>query len=111
MSNPLNRKLVLEAPASTPDGIGGRQGGWTALGTHWAHVEARTGRLEAGEGYPRARVPYRITIRSMPPDAPSRPKAGQRFREGERIFEIRAVADEGTDLRFLTCFADEEVAG
>lgn len=106
----LNRKLTLEARGAVPDGAGGRSGAWTALGTHWAHIEARTGRFEAGEEFPRARVPYRITLRTMPQDAPSRPKPGQRFVEGTRIFQIRTVADADTDMRYLVCFADEEVA-
>lgn len=104
----LNRKVVLEARVRSADGAGGAQGGWTALGEHWAHIEARTGRIESGEEYPRSRVPYRITIRSVPPGAEGRPEAGQRFREGTRAYAIRAVADAASDTRFLTVFADEE---
>ncbi len=110
MSFQLSRKLTLEERQGGGDGSGGQVGGWTALGVHWGHVEARTGRYERGEGYPRARVPYRITVRAVAPDAPSRPKPGQRFREGDRIFRIRSVADEGARLRYLICYVDEEVA-
>ncbi len=110
MTVQLSRKLTLEDRVGGGDGAGGNVGGWTALGVHWAHVEAQTGRYERGDGYPRARVPYRITIRAVAPDAPSRPKAGQRFREGDRLFRIRSVADDGARLRYLVCLADEEVA-
>ncbi|MEM9969553.1 MAG: head-tail adaptor protein [Pseudomonadota bacterium] len=110
MSMQMSRKLTLEERLGGSDGAGGKLGGWTALGVHWGHVEARTGRFETGEGYPRSRVPYRIIIRAVAPDAPSRPKAGQRFREGNRIYRIRSVADQGERLRYLVCLADEEVA-
>jgi len=106
----LSRKLVLEARGSTGDGAGGRTGGWQVLGTHWAQVEARLGRYETGDGYPRARVPYKVTLRAMPQDAPSRPQAGQRFVEGSRVYLIKVVADEANDARYLICHADEEVA-
>ena len=52
---------------------------------------------------------FRITIRAVPPTSPSRPEAGQRFREGTRVFLIRAVAD-AKDARHLICYVDEETA-
>ncbi len=111
MSIRLARKLELQERSGASDGAGGATRSWSTLGTHWAHIEARTGRYERGEGYPRARVPYKITIRAVAPSAVSRPKPGQRFLEGTRVFKIRAVADEDSDARYLVCFADEEVAG
>lgn len=105
----LGRKLVLEARVRNGDGAGGFSGGWVALGTHWGAVEPATGRLERGEEAARSRVSYRITVRAVPPTSPSRPKPGQRFRDGTRLFDIRAVRDS-SDLRFLECFVDEEVA-
>ena len=110
MTPRLSRKLVLEAREAVGDGAGGRSGGWQVLCTHWAQVEARLGRFEKGDGFPRARVPYKVTIRSMPQDALSRPKAGQRFVEGARVYLIKAVPDEATDARYLICYVDEEVA-
>lgn len=103
----LSRKLELEERARSADGAGGFTGGWIALGTHWAAVEPLTGRLEAGEGGARSRAGYRVTIRAVPPVSPSYPKAGQRFREGTRVYDIRAVA-QGTDARHLVCAVDEE---
>ncbi len=105
----FSRMLELEAPVRSADGAGGFSGSWSVLGTHWGTVEPGSGRLESGEGYPRARVPYRIIIRAVPPTSVARPKPGYRFRDGTRVFEIRAVQDS-SDARFLTCLVDEEEA-
>ncbi len=105
----LSRKLLLEARVRSTDGAGGYSGGWSVLGTHWGAVEPRSGRLETGEEYARGRASYRVTIRAVPPTSLSRPKPGQRFRDGARIFAIRSVRDS-SDLRFLTCDVDEEEA-
>lgn len=105
----LSRKLELQSLSRTPDGSGGFVSSWASLGIHWAAVEPGRGRLEAGDGYARTKASYRITIRSVPPLSVARPRAGQRFREGERVYLIRAVA-EATDARHLTCYVDEEAA-
>ena len=110
MTVQLTRKLTLEERQGGGDGAGGQVGGWTALGVHWGLIVPSSGRYERGEGYPRSRVPHRITVRAVAPDAPSRPKPGQRFREGDRIYHIRAVQDLGPRVRFLMCLVDEEVA-
>lgn len=105
----LNRKLLLEARSRSEDGAGGYSGSWSVLGTHWGAVEPRSGRLETGEEFARSRSSYRVTLRAVPPNSLSRPKPGQRFRDGARVFAIRSVQD-GSDLRFLTCNVDEEEA-
>lgn len=105
----LNRKLVLEARNRNEDGAGGFSGSWVALGTHWGAVEPASARLERGEALARSRASYRVTLRAVPPQSSARPKAGQRFRDGARLFDIRVVRDS-TDLRFLECLVDEEVA-
>lgn len=104
----LSRKLVLEARSRSEDGAGGFSGNWVALGTHWGAVEPASGRLERGEEQARSRASFRVTLRAVPPASSARPKAGQRFRDGVRLFEIRAVRDS-SDLRFLECVVDEEV--
>ena len=106
----LNRRLVLEAPERVPDGAGGYVDGWITLGTLWAEVVARTGREKQGEAVPVSNVGYRITVRGAPVGATNRPLPDQRFREGTRVFRILAVAEHDHDGRFLTCFAEEEVA-
>lgn len=105
----LSRKLVLEHRVRSDDGAGGFSGIWADLGTHWGAVEPLTGRLERGEEHARSRTRYRVTVRAVPPSSTARPKAGQRFRDGARVFDIRAVTDS-SDVRFLTCVVDEEAA-
>lgn len=106
----LERALVLETPLRVGDGAGGYIRDWQPLGVHWAAVKAGTGREIAAFAATVSRVPYRITLRAIPYGTPSRPVAGQRFREGDRIFNIVAVAEQGTDARYLTCHALEETA-
>ncbi|MFD0979832.1 head-tail adaptor protein [Tropicimonas aquimaris] len=104
----LTRKLTLETLERTPDGAGGFEESWTVLGTLWAEVKAGTGKETEEEFLTLSSVPYRITVRSAAPGAPSRPKPDQRFREGARVFRILAVADADARGRFLSCFTREE---
>ncbi len=106
----LNRKLVLEAPVRAADGSGGCTESWQALGTHWAEVTARSGAERQVAGVPVSRVSYRIVVRGAPEGSVMRPAPDQRFREGDRRFVIRAVAERDGRGQYLTCFADEEVA-
>ena len=110
MSSPnLNRVLLLEVPTRTPDGGGGFSEGWATLGEVWADVRARTGRERNEAGLPLSTVGYRIVVRAAPAGHPQRPMPDQRFRDGNRLFLIRAVAENDASGRYLTCFADEEV--
>lgn len=106
----LNRKLDLEAPVRVADGAGGYTESWTALGSVWAEVTARTGIERFKAGVQVSRVSYRIVVRAAPQGSDRRPQPDQRFREGGRVFLIRAVADRDPNGAYLTCFADEEVA-
>ena len=106
----LNRQLMLEAPERVADGAGGWSESWAALGMLWADVSARTGRDARGETAGLSVAPYRIIVRAAPVGAVSRPVPGQRFRDGTRVFAIRAVAEADKGGRYLTCFAEEEVA-
>ncbi|NVO55622.1 phage head closure protein [Rhodobacteraceae bacterium B1Z28] len=106
----LNRKLVLEAPVRSADGAGGYTETWEALGTLWAEVTARSGSERAIAGIPVSRVSYRIVVRGASEGSSMRPAPDQRFREGNRRFVIRAVAERDPRGQYLTCFVDEEVA-
>lgn len=111
MSAPvLSRRLVLEAPVRVPDGAGGAIESWTSLGTLWADVRPRSGRERAQAGEPVSIMAYRIVVRGAPVGSAQRPAPEQRFRDGARLYLIRAVAEHDPAGRFLTCFADEEVA-
>jgi head-tail adaptor len=105
----LTRPLVLEAPARVGDGAGGFTEVWEVRGTLWAEVEARTGREGPGEGASVARAAFRITVRAAPQGAPSRPLAGQRLRDGARVFAILAVTESAAGPQYLTLWAEEEV--
>lgn len=105
----LSRCMVLEAPLRVADGAGGFSETWEPLGRLWAEVTPRTGGERAGEELTLARVPYRIVVRAAPQGAPSRPVPGQRFREGMRFFQIRAVTEADGRGKYLTCFAEEEI--
>jgi head-tail adaptor len=106
----LGRRLVLENAARVADGAGGFIETWAALGVLWAEVRPGKGRSAEGESVALSRVPWRITVRAALPGTLARPIAGQRFREGGRVFRILAVAEADAAGRYLTCDADEETA-
>lgn len=106
----LNRALVLEGVERLSDGAGGYTETWTVLGTLWAAFTPGSGSDVPGEEQILASVPYRIIVRGAAFGSASRPKAGQRFREGARLFSILAVTETDPSGKFLTCFAREEVA-
>jgi head-tail adaptor len=106
----LSRALVLEAPLRVPDGAGGFAESWQALGTLWAEVVPGAGRDVAGEANLLGAVGYRITVRGAVPGSDRRPVPGQRFREGNRVFAVLAVAERDPGGMYLTCFAREEVS-
>ena len=105
----LNWRLTLEAPAHAPDGAGGFAEVWTALGVVWADLTARTGRETFRGGAAVSRVPFSIIVRAAPVGHPERPVPNQRFRDGNRLFHIRSVAERDPEGRYLVCTADEQV--
>lgn len=105
----LNQALVLEAPERVSDGAGGFVEGWIALGTLWAEITARGGREATQIGTAVSRTGFKIVVRGASFGTPERPKPQQRFRHGDRIFAIEAVAERDPEGRYLTCFAEEEV--
>ncbi len=107
---PVNptRRLVLEAVARVPDGMGGFAVSWVARGTLWGDVRPGTGREVADAFLARPEVALRIFVRGAPVGAPSRPVAGERFREGGRVYPIRAVAEADPRGAWLVCFCVEE---
>ncbi|TDE40318.1 phage head closure protein [Antarcticimicrobium sediminis] len=111
MSAPvLARQLLLETPVRLPDGAGGVIESWTPIGALWAEVRPRTGRERAEAGTPVSTMGYRIVVRGAPVGSVQRPTPEQRFRDGARLYRIRAVAERDPAGQFLICFADEEVA-
>ena len=106
----LNRKLVLEHAVRSPDRAGGYATLWSALGTLWAEITPGAGAERGANGLALSRVPLKITVRAAPAGSDARPMAGQRFREGVRVYTILAVAERDSQARFLVCHAEEEVA-
>lgn len=106
----LNRHLVLEAPGRSPDEAGGYTETWQPIGEVWAQIVARTGREVVGGTAQQSRTGYKITVRAAPHGASSRPKPEQRLRDGSRLFRIEAVTEQDIQGRYLTCYAQEEVA-
>lgn len=104
----LNRKLTLEAPDRVADGAGGYVTTWSVRGELWAAVRAGSGNEAERAGLSISTVPYKITVRAAPDGAPSRPVAGQRLRDGGRVFRVLAVTEADAAARYLTCFAREE---
>lgn len=107
----LRRPLVLETLTRAPDGLGGFSESWVARGTLWAEVVPGAGRELVREEVTGSSVPLRITVRGARIGAPSRPAAGDRFREGGRSFRIVAVTERDPAGRYLLCFAHEELPG
>lgn len=92
-----------------PDGSGGYIAAWTPLGTLWADVAARSGRQDFVAGEVRPRVRFRILVRAAPVGATSRPHSDQRFRDGERVFNILTVAEGDPRGLYLEISAEEGV--
>ena len=112
MSAPcLNRALVLEERIETADGAGGLRQTWNALGTLWTEVRNSSGREVGGLGFARSTVSLKIRLRAMPHGSAMRPRPEQRFRDGNRIYRIKAVAEADPVGRYLICYANEEVVG
>ncbi|MGB0853834.1 MAG: head-tail adaptor protein [Pikeienuella sp.] len=103
----LTTRVVLEERVASPDGAGGEGDHWTAVGVHFIALLARS----AAEGQTGLRehgaVSYRATLRHAPHGSAARPRPDQRFREGERIFNILGVADADDRKQWLTCWLEE----
>lgn len=104
----LNRLMVLEGPVRTPDGAGGHDTTWTTLGSLFVDIKKGTGRQVTGQIAALSRGTFRAIVRAAPIGSPSRPKPGQRLREGSRFFRIDAVMEYDRGGHYLTCFVLEE---
>lgn len=107
----LTRKLQLEAPRRDADGAGGFTTTWVVLGQVWGDVAARSGRIRRSGGrLPVSQLRYRVTLRATPAGSAARPRPGQRFREGDRLYRILAVAEDDAAARYLVCDTEEETS-
>ncbi|MBW7055714.1 head-tail adaptor protein [Paracoccus bogoriensis] len=104
----LDVELTLENGARIADGMGGHRLNWQEIGRLWASLRARSGREKGSGAGLVSVVQWRITVRAAPAGDPRRPRPGQRFRLGARLFRIEAVAEADAGGRYLDCFAREE---
>ncbi|MGX5732825.1 phage head closure protein [Bosea thiooxidans] len=98
----LRRRFMLEAPVGTPDGIGGATQIFEIKAAFWAQLEWLSGSEIWRQGRPEQTGSYRVTLRWR-----GDVDAGKRLRDGDRVFEIRTVADPDGSRRRLTCLVEE----
>ena len=103
----LNRKLELEELDRVPDGMGGFTESWVSKGALWVNLDARgaSERLVGARTLPVTK--FKIVTRAAPYGADSRPRPDQRFREGSRVFDIRAVSELDEAGHYLEIWAEE----
>ncbi len=106
----LNRSLTLMTPVQSPDDAGGLVTNWVSLGVLWAGMKPASNREVTGFAGPVSRAAYKITVRGAEVGSPRRPKAGQRFTIGSRVFDVETVVERDLDGRYLVCLCKEEVA-
>ena len=103
----LNQRLILEAPLRLPDGGGGVSIQWQEVGRLWAEIRPRSGRERLRGTRETAEVGHTILIRSAPVESVRRPSPECRFRQGPRIFAIRAVVPLDGTGTYLRCDVTE----
>ena len=94
----LRRRLLLEAAVTTPDGLGGTTQVYETVAAVWAQLEWIAGGERWRRGRPEQVATHRVTLRWR-----AGVDAGQRLRDGDRLFDIRAVADPDGGRRRLVC--------
>ncbi len=103
----LNRQMVLETRALTPDGGGGQVEGWQAVGQLWAAIERPAARLVREGAAEVSAVRVRIIVRAAPAGRARRPVPGQRLRMGDRAFTIIGVSEYDRGAHYLQLWAEE----
>jgi len=98
----MRRRLVLEAPVVSPDGLGGATQAFEAVAALWGQVESISGTEAWRQGRPEQSQNYRITMRWR-----GDVDAGRRLRDGGRLFDIRSAADPDGARRQLVCLVEE----
>lgn len=99
----LRTELAVEYVIATGDGAGGVVETWVEVALLFAHVEPMRARPRFGADQHQVDVTHRITIRHR--DGIQR---RMRFRNRDRIFEIRSLVDPDETGRYLV-FETREV--
>ncbi len=105
----FTRRFVLEQRQDLPDGGGGLVESWMALGVHWAAVKPLSARERTTGGRSGAAVTHKAYLRGFEFGSAARPRPDQRFREGSRVFAIRAVTEADDRRELLLCWIEEGV--
>ena len=101
----LDRRIVIEQAALSPDGGGGGAVTWTALATIWGQLQA-VGGGEAAQGQRQfGAARHRITIRRR-----TDVTAAMRVQCDGRVFNIRAVINGGGRSMYTLLECEEGVA-
>lgn len=102
----LRKRLTLQAPVATPDGIGGFAEGWSDVATLFARLEPVAAASRFGAGRELETVTHRVILRRRGGVGP-----GMRFTDGGgRVFEIVTVHDPDESGRYLACRTREATA-
>ena len=101
----LAHRLVLEAPETEADGLGGHAVSWAEVATVEGLVEPRAQSSRFGADQTREETTHRVTLRHQADVA-----SGGRFRFGDRILEILTVHDPDESGRYLVCRTREKGA-
>ena len=96
----LNRRIVVDAASLASDG----SDLWTEVATVWGAIEPLGSEERDASGRWQGIARWRITIRWRG-DVTS----ANRLRFDARIFRVVATLDAGSDKRFLTIEAEEEL--
>jgi SPP1 family predicted phage head-tail adaptor len=98
----MRRRLMIEAPTGTADGVGGMAVVFQPAGAVWANVEWLRGDERWRADHAEQAGQCRITLRHR-----TGLDASMRFRDGMRIFDIKAVGDPDGAGRRLVCLCEE----
>jgi head-tail adaptor len=104
----MTRRFALERDEIMGDGGGGGDRAWRTIGWHWGAVAGAPGKIEDDDAVARSRTLALVRLWARPHGDVGRPCAGDRLREGRRLFRILAVAEDDPAGRFLVCRVEEE---
>ena len=105
----LKWKLALEERQRVADGAGGFADTWVVLGHLWGDVQSRSSSTSEVIGGTTSKVRQRIVVRGVAEGAVERPKIGQRFVYGQRVYAIDSVSEMDGSGIYLVCWTREEV--
>ena len=98
----LRTRLVLEAPSRESDGGGGADVTWETVAQVWAAVTPLAGSEAPELDRVAGRLSREIVIRYR-----GDVTLAMRFREGTRVYDIRAAFDPDGRRHWLRCLAEE----